>query len=397
MTDNAPENVIITESEDVVETLSFEEMSLNEDLLRGIYAHGFEKPSKIQQKAIVPMVKGRDILAQAQSGTGKTGTFVIGSLSHVNKEIKKPQVLVLCHVHELAKQIHDVAKAIGYKMNLNVLMAIGGNPLKDDIRALENGAQFIVGTPGRVTDLIKRGVLDRTHMQWLIMDECDQMLEDLFYKQVMDILEKGFPQSTKVALLSATMPQTVIDVAEKILNNPVRILIPPTGVRVDLIKQFFVGLDREEHKFECICDLYKNLNIVQAVIFCNKKQKAEMLSQRMNDQGYPTSCLHGDLEKPERRRRMDEFIRGDTRVLVATDIIARGIDNPRLNLVVNYELPNTSKEAYVHRIGRVGRNGRPGVAINLLVSEDEQMMSEIADHYGMNVNPLPPDLNKIQM
>ena len=387
----------IKESADVVSTASFEEMSLSEDLLRGIYGYGFERPSKIQQKAIVPMVKGRDILAQAQSGTGKTGTFVIGSLSHVKKEIKKPQVLVLCHVHELAKQIYDVAKSIGYKLDLKVLLAIGGNKITDDIKALEDGAQFIVGTPGRIMDLINRNALDRSHMQWLIMDECDQMLEDLFYKQVMGILERGFPQSTKVALLSATMPPKVIEVAEKILNNPVRILIPPTGVRVDLIKQYFVGLDREEHKFDCICDLYKNLNIVQAVIFCNKKQKAEMLSQRMNDQGYPTSCLHGDLEKPERRRRMEEFMRGDTRVLVATDIIARGIDNPRLNLVVNYELPNSSTEAYVHRIGRVGRNGRPGVAINLLLPEDTQMMTEIADYYGMMVDALPPELNKIQM
>lgn len=387
----------IKESAEVVSTASFEEMGLSEDLLRGIYGYGFEKPSKIQQKAIVPMVKGRDILAQAQSGTGKTGTFVIGSLSHVKKEIKKPQVLVLCHVHELAKQIYDVAKAIGYKLDLKVLLAIGGNKITDDIKILEDGAQFIVGTPGRIMDLINRNALDRSNIQWLIMDECDQMLEDLFYKQVMGILERGFPQSTKVALLSATMPPKVIEVAEKILNNPVRILIPPTGVRVDLIKQYFVGLDREEHKFDCICDLYKNLNIVQAVVFCNKKQKAEMLSQRMNDQGLPTSCLHGDLEKPERRRRMEEFMRGDTRVLVATDIIARGIDNSRLNLVINYELPNSSTEAYVHRIGRVGRNGRPGVAINLLLPEDTQMMTEIADYYGMMIDALPNDLKKIQM
>lgn len=397
MTDKFVDDAKITESDDVVETPTFDEMGLGEDLLRGIYGYGFERPSKIQQKAIVPMVKGRDILAQAQSGTGKTGTFVIGSLSHVKKEIKKPQVLVLCHVHELAKQIYDVAVRIGYKMDLKVLMAIGGTSPKDDIRALEEGAQFIVGTPGRVQDLIKRGVFDRTHIQWLIMDECDQMLEDLFYKQVMDILRMGFPQNTKVALLSATMPPKVIEVASTILNDPVRILIPPTGVRVDLIKQYFVGLDREDHKFECICDLYKNLNIVQAVIFCNKKQKAEMLSQRMNDQGYPTSCLHGDLEKPERRRRMEEFMRGDTRVLVATDIIARGIDNPRLNLVVNFELPNSSKEAYVHRIGRVGRNGRPGVAINLLTQDEYSAMEEIATYYGMSVLPLPNELNSIKM
>ncbi len=271
----------IVESSEVKEYTSFEDMGLSENLLRGIFAHGFEKPSKIQQKGIVPMREGRDILAQAQSGTGKTGTFVIGSLSHVDPSILKPQVLILVHTHELADQISKVATKIGSKMGLKVLLAIGGTALKDDLRALELGVHFIVGTPGRVFDLVNRNALDRSYMQFLVMDEADHMLEDLFYKQVMCILEKGFPTTTKVALFSATMPPNVVEVAEKILSNPVRILIPPTEVRLDGIQQFYVGLDREDHKFECICDLYKNLNIVQAVIFCNKKQKADWLSEKM--------------------------------------------------------------------------------------------------------------------
>lgn len=386
----------IVESKEVKEYTSFEDMELSENLLRGIFAHGFEKPSKIQQKGIVPMREGRDILAQAQSGTGKTGTFVIGSLSHVDTKILKPQVLILVHTHELADQIAKVASKIGSKMGLKVLLAIGGTMIKDDLRALEAGVHFIVGTPGRVFDLVNRNALDRSHIQFLIMDEADHMLEDLFYKQVMCILEKGFPTTTKVALFSATMPPNVIEVAEKILSDPVRILIPPTEVRLDGIQQFYVGLDREDHKFECICDLYKNLNIVQAVIFCNKKQKADWLSEKMTAQGYPVSCIHGELERNERRKRMDEFKSGESRVMVATDIIARGIDVQQVSLVINYELP-TNRENYVHRIGRAGRFGRKGTTINLLVPEENSLMSNICEYYGMNVDELPADLSKITL
>jgi superfamily II DNA/RNA helicase len=386
--------VDITESEEVKITSSFDEMGLPENLLRGIYAHGFEKPSHIQQKAILPMVQGRDILAQAQSGTGKTGAFVIGALSHVNPELKKPQVLCLVHVHELADQHANVARQIGVRMGLQVLMAIGGNNIRDDIRALENGAQFIVGTPGRIYDLINRNALDRSHIQFLIMDEADQLLEDLFYKQVLCILEKGFPETTKVALFSATYPTNVIEVANKILNNPIRILIPPTAVRLDGIQQFHIPLEREDYKFECICDLYKNLNIAQAVIFCNKKQKAEMIAEKMSAQGFPVSCIHGDLEKPERRKRMDDFRKGNSRVMIATDLIARGIDVQQLSLVINYELP-PNRENYVHRIGRAGRYGRKGTTINLILKEEECMMTDICEHFGMVLNELPHDLSKV--
>jgi len=375
---------------------TFDDMDLPENILRSIYAHGFERPSAIQQKAIVPIKQGRDILAQAQSGTGKTGTFVIGSLSKVNPAIKKPQVLILVHVRELAQQIAKVATAIGADMKVKVLTAVGGNSLREDIRMLEEGAQFIVGTPGRVFDLVNRNVLDRSEMRVLIMDEADQMLEDLFYKQVMCILEKGFPSTTQVALFSATMPDSVVEVANKILNDPVRILIPPTAVRLEGIQQFFINIDREDHKFECICDLYKHLNITQAVIFCNKRQKAEMIAEKMSAQGYPITCLHGELEKVERARRMDQFIKGSTRVMVATDIIARGIDVQQISLVINYELP-TNTENYVHRIGRAGRYGRKGTTINLLLPEEENHMRDISELYGMTVDRFPNDTSKLAL
>jgi translation initiation factor 4A len=386
----------IESTPDLKTVSSFDEMGLPEALLRGIYSHGFERPSQIQSKAIIPMVEGRDILAQAQSGTGKTGTFVIGALSKVDPTVKKPQVLILVHVRELAQQIAKVATTIGSDMKVKVLVAVGGNSLREDIRTLEEGAQFIVGTPGRIFDLVNRNVLDRSEIRVLIMDEADQMLEDLFYKQVMCILEKGFPSTTQVALFSATMPESVVEVANKILNNPVRILIPPTAVRLEGIQQFFINIDREDHKFECICDLYKHLNITQAVIFCNKRQKAEMIAEKMSAQGYPITCLHGELEKVERARRMDQFIKGSTRVMVATDIIARGIDVQQISLVINYELP-TNTENYVHRIGRAGRYGRKGTTINLLLPEEENHMREISELYGMTVDRFPNDTSSLAM
>jgi translation initiation factor 4A len=340
------------------------------------------------------MVNGRDILAQAQSGTGKTGTFVIGSLSHVNTKLNKPQVLILVHTHELADQICDVVKALGSRMKLKVLQAIGGRRVDDDIKDLENGIHYVVGTPGRVYDLINRGALPLDDIKWIIMDEADHMLEDLFYKQVVSILSKGFPVSTKVALFSATMIPSVISVAEKILNKPVRILIPPTEVRLDGIQQYYVGLEREDFKFECIYDLYKNLNITQAVIFCNKKQKAEILKDKMEMHGCPVSCIHGDLEKIERKKRMEDFKNGDTRVMIATDIIARGIDIQQLSLVINYELPQ-NRENYIHRIGRAGRYGRKGTTINLLLKEELPLMDNICNYYGIKINELPDDLKQL--
>ena len=385
-----------TESSEITITKSFDDMSLKDDLLRGIYAFGFEKPSGIQSKAILPMSTGRDILAQAQSGTGKTGTFVIGSLSRVDPAIKAPQVLIMVHTHELAQQIAKVATAIGSHMKLQVLCAVGGSQVRDNIRALEQGVQFIVGTPGRIYDLVNRDVLDRRNIRVLILDEADQMLEDLFYKQVMCILEKGFPETSQVALFSATMAPEVVAVANKILRNPIRILINSEEVPLDGIRQFFIELGREDHKFECICDLYKHLNITQALIFCNKRQKAEMLTEKMSAQGYPVSCIHGEMEKTERTRRLEMFRSGSTRVLISTDLLARGIDVQQVSLVINYELP-TTRENYIHRIGRCGRFGRKGTAINLILPEEEGMMKDLCTTYGVKMENLPEDLSKIMV
>uniref|UniRef100_A0A6C0BC79 RNA helicase n=1 Tax=viral metagenome TaxID=1070528 RepID=A0A6C0BC79_9ZZZZ len=375
---------------------TFDEMGLPDTLLRGIYAHGFEKPSMIQRKAIVPIREGRDVLAQAQSGTGKTGAFSIGAMCRVDPTLKKPQILVLVPTRELAQQIEYVATHLGSHLPLSVYAATGGTPLGTDLRALERGAQYVIGTPGRIYDLMHRGALQRQHLKVLIMDEADQMLEDRFREQVLCILQLGFPKDTRIALFSATMPQEVIEFSEKLLQNPVRILVPPEEVTLDGIKQYYVELQREDWKYEVLCDLYQQLNINQAIIYCNKRQKVEWLAEKMSAQGFPLSFIHGEMDVEERRRRMTDFRKGGIRVLISTDLLARGIDVQQVSLVINYELP-VQRENYVHRIGRSGRFGRKGVAINLLVGDEMKLMKEIETHYATTLTTLPEDLAAIAL
>jgi translation initiation factor 4A len=373
---------------------SFDEMGLNDELTRGIYSYGFESPSKIQQLAIVPMSKHTDILAQSQSGTGKTGAFTIGSLSLVDITIKSPQVLVICPTRELAQQTERVARALGNYMGLKVLSATGGNQLRSDISSLKAGAQFIVGTPGRIFDLIRRGDLSVDYIKYVILDEADQMLEDLFAEQIKAILDNKFPSTTRLALFSATMPTNVLEVAENYLNNPVRILLPPDEVTLDGIKQYFVGCEREDWKLPVLLDLYQQIAVNQALIYVNKRQKAEWLAKQLAAQGFTLEYIHGEMEVGERKKRMEDFRSGQVRVLISTDLLARGIDVQQVSLVVNYELP-IQRENYVHRIGRSGRYGKKGVAINLVYGDEANTLKEIEKHYSTTINELPEDLGSI--
>lgn len=390
-------------STQIEEIETFDNMNLPENLLRGIYSYGFERPSAIQKKAIKPIVSGTDVLAQAQSGTGKTGTFCIGSMARIDLSIKAPQVLILTPTRELAQQIDTVARGLSGNMGINIYCAVGGTELHHDLKALDKGAQFIIGTPGRIYDLMSRKGLNgkgpalaRDNIRVLILDEADQMLEDKFHEQVMCILDRGFPQSTQVALFSATMPPQVVEVADRLLRNPVRILVPPEEVTLEGIHQYVVDLPKEEWKIEALLDIYSQLNINQAMIYCNKRQRVEWLAERLQSQGFPISYIHGEMEVGERKRRMAEFRTGSVRVLISTDLLARGIDVQQVSLVINYELP-TNKENYIHRIGRSGRFGRKGVAINLVGPEEVTMLKDIEKHYGTHIDSLPDDLRKLVM
>jgi len=391
---DAPPPVVVPE--EVKQYDTFDSMNLSDSLLRGIFAYGYERPSVIQSKGIVPIKEGRDIIAQARSGTGKTATFCIGAMCRVNPADKRVQVLVLVHTRELAQQIRSVATSLGEHAGITAYAATGGQPLRDDIRAIEKGVHIMIGTPGRIYDLMTRRALNRDTIKVLVLDEADQMLEDRFKEQILCILDLGFPSDTKVALFSATMPESVVEVANRLLNNPVRILVPPEEVTLDGIKQFYVALDKEEWKYDVLCDLYKQLTINQAIIYCNKRQKAEWLAEKMVQEGFPLSFIHGEMEPDERQRRMKEFRSGNVRIMISTDLLARGIDIQQISLVINYELPN-QHENYIHRIGRSGRFGRKGVAINLVSSEESKALKEIETHYSTTISQLPEDLAAITL
>ena len=382
----------------VKEYESFDHMELPDELLRGLYGYGWDTPSYIQKRGIMPIKEGRDVFAQAQSGTGKTGTFLIGSLSRVDPLLRQVQVLVLAPTRELAQQIHTVGTNLSKYMNnekgLNVHCATGGPPLHQDIRAIEKGCQVLIGTPGRVYDLMSRNVLVSTNIRVVVLDEADQMLENRFKEQIALILERGFPITTKICLFSATISDDVKEVAGKMLKNPVEILIENKEVPLDGIKQYYVELETESWKFDTLCDLYGRLTISQALIYVNERKKAESLAEKMTQNGFPLSCIHGDMDDKERKRRMAQFRAGEVRVLISTDMLARGIDVQQVSLVINYELP-VEKENYIHRIGRAGRFGRKGVTINLIAPDDKAPKNEIETHWHITMSTLPLNLDSI--
>jgi len=377
----------IEQSADVKVIPNFEAMALREDLLRGIYAYGFERPSAIQQRAIQPIVAGRDVIAQSQSGTGKTAVFCIGMLQVLDSAKNETQMLTLSPTRELAEQTQKVCLALGDYMNVQCHACIGGKSIGEDIRRLDYGVQIVSGTPGRVFDMIKRRNLRTRNLKLLVIDEADEMLNRGFKEQIYDIY-RYLPPSTQVVLVSATMPQEVLDMTRKFMNEPVRVLVKRDDLTLEGIKQFFVAVEREEWKFDTLCDLYDTLTITQAVIFCNTKRKVDWLANKMREANFTVSAMHGDMPQRERDSIMSEFRSGASRVLIATDIWGRGLDVQQVSLVICYDLPN-NRELYIHRIGRSGRFGRKGVAINFVKNDDVRILRDIEQYYSTQIDEMP--------
>ena len=378
---------------DFVEIIdSFDDLNLKSDLLRGIYGYGFEKPSVIQQKAILPIIKGKDIVAQAQSGTGKTGAFVIGSLQLIDPEKDEVQCLVLSPTRELARQTSLVYKFLGEYLNVKICLLIGGNKIGEDIKNLNDNPQIVVGCPGRILDLINKKKLSLSYLKTLILDEADEMLSKGFLEIIKELISL-IPITTQNLLFSATMPQDFIEMTNKFMTNPVKILIKNEEITLEGIKQYFVYIKKED-KLDVLFQIYRAIEIGQAIIYCNTKKMAETLSEEMKKKGYPGSCIHGDLNQSEREKIMSEFRRGATRVLVTTDLLARGIDVYQVSLVINYDLPK-EKETYIHRIGRSGRFGRKGNAINFVTPQERDYFEDLQNFYNTNIEKLPSDLSEI--
>ena len=366
---------------------SFDAMNLRQDLLRGIYSYGFEKPSAIQQRAILPIVSGRDVIAQAQSGTGKTSLIAITLCQMLDTSTREVQALVLSPTRELAVQTEKNVLALGDFMSVQAHACVGGKSVGEDVRRLEAGVHIVSGTPGRVYDMVRRRALRTRAVKTLVLDEADEMLGRGFREQIYDVY-RYLPPETQVALVSATLPHEVLEMTHKFMTDPVRILVKRDELTLEGIKQFFVAVEREEWKFDTLCDLYDTLTITQAVIFCNTKRKVDWLTDKMRQNNFTVSSMHGDMPQGERDAIMDEFRRGTTRVLITTDVWARGLDVQQVSLVINYDLPN-SRELYIHRIGRSGRFGRKGVAINFVKNDDLRILRDIEQYYATQIDEMP--------
>lgn len=380
---------------------TFDKMNLNDNLLRGIYAHGFEKPSVIQKRGIIPIVAHRDTIAQAQSGTGKTATFSIAALQLLDISLIKCQTLIISPTRELAVQSKNVINSLGDYMNVKVHACVGGKsyPVRNDIIAIRNGVHIISGTPGRVHHMLNERVLNPSSVKLFILDEADEMLSRGFKDQIYEIF-KFLNEDVQVSLISATMPMDVLDVSEKFMRNPIKILIKKDQLTLEGIKQFYIALDREEQKLDTMCDLYETLSISQAIIYCNTRRKVEWLKDMMSERDFTVSCItggdeqDGGMSQRDRDITLNEFRMGASRVLIATDVLARGIDVQGVSLVINYDIP-TNRENYIHRIGRSGRFGRKGVAINFIKpGVDERCLKDIIEHYCTQIEEMPEDVNK---
>lgn len=371
----------------------FDDMGLSEPILRGIYSYGFEKPSSIQSRGIIPITLGKDVLAQAQSGTGKTATFIIGLLQRINPSLNICQGLILAPTRELVDQIHRVALSLSDYMSIRIHKCIGGQSIQDDIRHLRAGVHIIIGTPGRVLDMINRQYLKTKDLSTLIVDEADEMLSVGFKEQMYDIFD-ALPDTTQVCMFSATMSRDMTSMSEKILREPVKIRIQNDEITLEGIKQYYVNVESEENKFETLCDLYEQLTISQAIIYCNTRKNVEWLAEEMNKRNFSVSAFHSDLTQVERTELMRKFRSGQSRVLISTDILSRGIDVQQVSMVFNFDLP-AKRECYIHRIGRSGRFGRKGVAINLVTNDTLVTMQHIQQFYQTVIHELPNDLTEI--
>ncbi|PRP78467.1 hypothetical protein PROFUN_13644 [Planoprotostelium fungivorum] len=369
---------------------NFDNMNLREELLRGVYAYGFERPSAIQQRAILPLSKGKDLIAQAQSGTGKTATFTIGILQQLDFSLKECQALILAPTRELAQQIMRVVLAIGDYLNVKCHACIGGTLVRDDISKLESGVHVVVGTPGRVYDMLCRRSLRPDHIRVFVLDEADEMLSRGFKDQIYDIFQV-LPSRVQVGLFSATMPADALEITQRFMNEPSKILVKRDELTLEGIRQFYVNVEKEDWKLDTLVDLYETLNITQAVIFCNTRRKVDWLTDKLRSREFTVSSTHGELTQKERDVILNEFRTGSSRVLITTDLLARGIDVQQVSLVINYDLPR-NLENYIHRIGRSGRFGRKGVAINFVTQEDVRNLRDLEQFYNTSVEEMPANI-----
>lgn len=393
MSNNTNNNQNITESEGLIEINDWEDLDTNPDLLRGIYSSGFEKPSPIQKKAIRSMFLKNDVIAQAQSGTGKTACFSISALHLVNTSIKTPQVIILSPTRELSIQSKNVIDKLGNTIpNLSTQLMIGGTSTLTSIKEMrQNHPQIILGCPGRILYMLKRKILDSSNIKLLVLDEADELLSYGFKDQIYNIFQH-MSNNIQVALFSATMPSELYNLTDKFMVNPVKILVKNEQLTLEGIRQYYVALDNDELKYDTLKDIYSSLTVSQSIIYCNSVKRVNDLYVAMNNDNYPVCQIHSNMNKEERLKNYEDFKNGKHRVLISSNVTARGIDIQQVSTVINFDLPNCVHN-YLHRIGRSGRWGRKGVGINFITQRDVRQLKYIEEFYHTKINELTENWN----
>ena len=368
---------------------SFDDLNINDELLRGIYSYGFENPSKIQYDSIPIINQKKDLIAQAQSGTGKTGSFCIGLLNNL-EDVKETQAIVMCPTHELVHQCHSVMSSLSHYLNFSIIKLIGKTSISESINELRQNPQIIIGTPGRILDMINRRELYTDQIKILVLDEADEMLSTGFAETMYQII-RSLPETTNMLLFSATMPDEILSLTTRFMNNPEKILVNKEQLTLEGIQQFYIKLNSYVWKYDVLFDLYDIIKVTQSIIYLNSKNSLNILHDKLQEKDYPVSCIHGELTSKERLTEMDNFKTGKTRIMLSTDLLARGIDIQQLSLVINFDIPY-NKETYIHRIGRSGRYGRKGVAINFILDKEIEDLKLIESIYDTKIIEMPDNI-----
>jgi ATP-dependent RNA helicase DDX6/DHH1 len=379
-------------TEDVTATKgnNFEDYFLKRELLMGIYEKGFESPSPIQEESIPIALTGRDILARAKNGTGKTAAFCIPVLEKIDTSNNVIQALLLVPTRELALQTSQVCKELGKHMGVEVMVSTGGTSLRDDIIRLGAVVHIIVATPGRILDLAQKDVAKLNNCQILVMDEADKLLSPEF-QPVIEQLISFTPQSRQICLYSATFPVTVKQFKDKFLRKPYIINLMEE-LTLKGITQYYAFVE-EKQKVHCLNTLFAKLSINQSIIFCNSVNRVELLAKKITELGYSCYYIHAKMLQSHRNRVFHDFRNGNCRNLVSSDLFTRGIDIQAVNVVINFDFPKNS-ETYLHRVGRSGRFGHLGLAINLITYEDRFNLYKIEQELGTEIKPIPPVIEK---
>jgi len=379
-----------------MDNLIFKELNLSSEVQRALSEMGFEEATPIQSKAIPFILEGRDILGQAQTGTGKTCAFGIPAIEMIDPNIHGVQVLALCPTRELAIQVSEELKSVcKFKKGIKILPIYGGQSIDRQIMALKNKPQIIVGTPGRVMDHMRRRTLKLANLKMLILDEADEML-NMGFREDIDIILEDLPKERQTLLFSATISKDIREITKLYQTNPEHIVTVHKELTIPSIEQYYLEV-RESSKLELLCRLIDAKNIKLGLVFCNTKKRVDELTSALQTRGYSAEALHGDMKQTERDRVMTKFRKGNIDILVATDVAARGIDVNNIEAVFNYDIP-TDEEYYVHRIGRTGRAGKKGVSYSFVFGRDIFKLKDIQRYTKSEILPMqPPSISDVEV